>query len=86
MITESREEIRLAENFLAGMDAARTSQVRIELLVNMVLDKERRFIVDLVEEGALQEKQAHHLLEGLQKDHKRNHLARKDIKSSIELG
>jgi len=76
VITESQEEVRLAESFLAGMDATMTSQVRNELLVNMILEKQRRFIVDLVEEGALHEKQAHHMLEDLQKDHKRNHKAR----------
>jgi len=86
VITESKDEVRLAENFLAGMDEAMTSQIRLELLVNTILEKERRFIVHLVEEGSLQEKQAHHMLEVLHSDHKRNHKAKKLARSAIELG
>lgn len=91
VIKESKEQVRLAEGFLADMDASMTSQIRNELLVNMILEKQRRFIGDLVEDGALQEKQAHHMLEDIQKDHKKNHLKRRQEGTvgrsvSIELG
>jgi len=65
---ESDEEIDKAEIMLAGMDQSIVQDAKVEQCVSVVLESERRFIMQLVDQGVLQDKEGHHLLEAVRED------------------
>lgn len=65
---ESDEEIDKAETMLAGMDQSMVQDVKVEQCVEVVLESERRFIMHLLDQGVLQDKEGHHLLEAVRED------------------
>jgi len=77
VIRESQAEIEEAEGVLEGMDDDVLQEVKVEQIINVVLESERNFVEKLVAEGALQEKQAHHLMETVQVDQKASHRYRR---------
>jgi hypothetical protein len=68
VLTESRDEVEHAWQLISHLDPDLVEKVKVDTITNSVLDSERRLIMQLVDEGALQEKAAHHLLEGITQD------------------
>merc|ERR1712232_186840 len=96
VLQEIDSAIYEAKKELQQIDARQVQKVKMAQVINVVLESERKFIVQLVEEGALQEKEGHELLHHMiEEEHQNARLppststflraGAKSISASVEL-
>jgi NhaP-type Na+/H+ or K+/H+ antiporter len=82
VLWESNAEIAKAEARLEAMDTEMLQCIKVEQLINVVLESQRCFITRLVDDGVLQEKQAHHLMDHVREDQEMSYQQRRDNRRS----
>jgi len=68
VVNEAEQEVAHALSALRKMDQSLVAEVTTQQVCGVVLEQECLFIEKLVDQGVLQEKQAHHLLQCVQHD------------------
>jgi hypothetical protein len=89
VLEESQNAVKKACAVIDAIeDKSLVEEVKKDAIASTVLDSEYRFVMDLVEKGALQEKQAHHLLEGITAElvKNRKHMVEHHKRSALYSG